>query len=178
MIACQILMPLNDALKAEVLLAWGTLDLSNFLVLGFDDYIFTFWVRAELFKVTAHHFFICLELYKLFVSGLIADLSHKILRNWLCTSLLRAFYKETLVTRLSDFKCKEITIALFAKSVATPSISNEIRFVVLYIADFTKLGTQIFSLWVNNQVLLKVLRIKKGEIYIFHFRVVRYINNL
>ena len=67
----QILMPSDDTLKAEYLLAIVARDFYRIFGRRFDHHILALGVGTELFHVTAHHFLIRFKLSKLFVCGLV-----------------------------------------------------------------------------------------------------------
>lgn len=96
LLTCQILMPGDDTLKAEYLLALLACDFSRLPVMCFYHHILAFGIRTELLHVATHHLLVCFKLSKLFVCGLVTHFHDEVVRDWRCATLLRALNEETL----------------------------------------------------------------------------------
>jgi len=138
LLTCQILMPRDDTLKAEYLLAIVACDFYRIFGRGFDHHILALGIGTELFHVTAHHLLVCFKLSKLFVCGLVTDFHDEVVGDRGCAPLLRAFNEETLATRLSDLIGQKVLVGFFAEGVATARVLNKVSLVMFFIADFTK----------------------------------------
>ena len=134
----QILMPRDDTLKAEYLLAIVARDFYRIFGRRFDHHILALGVGTELFHVTAHHFLIRFKLSKLFVCGLVTHFFDEIVGDRGCAPLLRTFNEETLASRLCDLKGEEVFVTFFAEGVTAAGVLDKVSLVMFFVADFAK----------------------------------------
>jgi hypothetical protein len=154
----KILMPCNEALKAEYLFAVVACDLNRCFRWNFHHNILAFVIWTELFQVTPHYFLIGFKLFKPFVCYFIAYFLDKFIWYRLFAPFLRTFYEETLGSWLGNLKIEEVSVTIFAKGVSTASIGDKISLIMFFITDFAKFNIWIFNLLrFNDELILKVV---------------------
>lgn len=155
--ACQTLMPWHHTLKAKVLFAILTGNLRCLFRWCCNYHIHAFGIRTEFLEITPHYLLIGFELPKLFENFRIADSLDKFIGYRLIASLLRTFNKEPFAARLCDLICKEIFIAIFAKSVTATCIRDKIFFIMFFIAYFAEPGIENLHCLRHYQLILQVI---------------------